>query len=170
VPAEVPFSPHEGHTTSGPSKQNCALWKILSSANKLLIPQCLGLELPDLTIGNPRFLDSPAGEGGGGRGTRGTLRTTGDGGLLKTGTSLLVEGTHGLLCSWLPLKSDLDDLRDILGTTIGRNIAYGNVSPLTTSLPQGGLFAIEAVLSSGLSCMGDAEGKASLSTSVPVID
>jgi hypothetical protein len=65
--------------------------------------------------------------------------------------------------------SDLDDLRDILGTTIGRSMAYGNVSALTTSLPQDTAFAIEVILSSGLSCTEDGEVRASLLMSFPVI-
>jgi hypothetical protein len=65
--------------------------------------------------------------------------------------------------------SDLDDLRGI-GTTIGRSIEYGNVSPLTTSLPQDTLFATEVDLSSGLSCVEDGEVRASLLMPFPVIE
>jgi hypothetical protein len=49
-------------------------------------------------------------------------------------------------------------------------MAYGNVSPLTISLPQDTLFATEAVLSSGLSCIEDGEVRISLLMSFPVIE
>lgn len=102
---------HEGKTTSVPSMCRELSSEFPISLYQPLIPQCLGLELPDLTVGKPLcFLDSPAVDGGGGRGALGTQRTTGDGGRFIRGCSRLVGGTRGLLIS-LSL--------DILGMIIG---------------------------------------------------